>query len=68
MDATGGDGGDSGIEAVAFVNPDDSVIVVMVMVTIIMLRRRMMRRIIRIMIMAMIVGSRLWHLSTLIIA
>ena len=46
----------------AFVNPDDSVIVVMVMVTIIMLRRRMMRRIIRIMrkimIMAMIVGSR----------
>ena len=28
MDATGGDGGDSGIEAVAFVNPDNSVILV----------------------------------------
>ena len=56
MDATGGDGGDSGIEAVAFVNPDNSVIVVFddgdLMVIMIM----------------MIVGSQLWHLSILIIA
>ena len=28
MDVTGGDGGESGIEAVAFVNKDDSVVVV----------------------------------------
>ena len=55
MDATGGDGDDSGIEAVAFVNPDNSVIVVFddgdLMVIMIM----------------MIVGSQLWHLSTLMI-
>ena len=31
VDVTGGDGGGSGIEAVAFVNPDNSVVVVIIL-------------------------------------